>query len=163
MKKLDLLENKFTSIFAITILVLIDQITKYYTRLHLKGETVVVIENFFQFTYVENRGAAFGLMQGMQFVFAILSIFIIIALIFFYREQKKKNLNGLGMLSWILIFVISGAIGNLIDRLLFGFVTDMIDVSGIWKFVFNVADMYVVCGFIALAIYMVLFDIERKI
>lgn len=163
MKRLDLLENKIISIFIIVFLILVDQITKYLARLHLQEKSFVLINNFLQLTYVENRGAAFGLLQGMQWVFAILSVFVLFGLIYFYKEQKKKNLQGLSMLYWIIVFIIAGAIGNLIDRVAFGYVTDMIDVFGIWNYIFNVADIYIVCSFIALSIYMLIYDIERKI
>ena len=163
MKKLDLSADKFISVFLILIFVSLDQITKYLTRMYLREESLPIIRDLFHLTYVENRGIAFGFMQGTSVLFAILSIFVIIFLLFFYVQQKNKKLSNLHILSWSMIFIIAGAIGNLIDRVSFGFVTDMIDFKGIWSFVFNVADMYIVCGFIVLGIYILLFDKESKI
>lgn len=160
---MDLLENKITSIIIVIVLIVLDQYTKYITRLNLKDESIEIISNFFYLTYIENRGAAFGLFQGQHHFFAFLSILIIAILIFYYKKQKEKKLEKLNYLSLILILIISGAVGNLIDRIYFGFVTDMIDVSGIWSFVFNLADVYVVCGFICLVIYTILYDKESKI
>ncbi len=141
------------------ILLLVDQITKLWARtsLSLKG-SIPVIDDFFHLTYVENRGAAFGILQGKSVVFALISISVIVMLLLYYRSQKQKEASHLKMLLYIITAIIAGAIGNLIDRTLFGFVTDFIDFNGIWKFVFNVADIYVVCATILLALYILKFD-----
>lgn len=162
MKKSVLLKNSMSALLLV-ILVVIDQVTKYFARGNLKEVgSIPVIDNFFHLTYVENRGAAFGMLQGKYFFFVIMTIFAIVILTKYYISQKEKNSKHLKILSIVSIMIIAGAIGNLIDRMFFGFVTDMIDVKGVWEFVFNVADIYVVCGTILLGMYIVLYDKEHN-
>ncbi len=144
------------------ILLTIDQLTKYWARTSLaEQQSVEIIKNFFYLTYVENRGAAFGLFQGQQIIFLFATVVAVAALLYYYFLQKKKNAVHIKSLSFIVATIIAGAVGNLIDRLLLGFVTDMIDVQGIWVFVFNVADIYVVCATILLGLYILKFDAEK--
>ncbi len=139
----------------------LDQASKFWARevLQTKG-SISILGEFFRLTYVENRGAAFGLLQGQSVLFVIATFFAIISLSYIYYLQKKKNIPHLAYLKYILAMIFAGAVGNLIDRLTLGFVTDMIDVRGIWIFVFNVADIYVVCGTILLCAYILYYDKE---
>lgn len=151
------LNAKYLMILAA--LLLIDQITKYYVRLNLSViGTMPVIQDFFHLTYVENRGAAFGMMQGKSSVFVFATFVAIVALLVYYNIQKHNDGPHMTFLTYVILFIIAGAIGNLIDRVWLGFVTDFIDFRGIWQFVFNIADMYVVCATILLGIYVVKFD-----
>ncbi len=139
----------------------LDQASKFWARevLQTKG-SISILGEFFRLTYVENRGAAFGLLQGQSVLFVIATFIAIISLSYIYYLQKKKNIPHLAYLKYILAMIFAGAVGNLIDRLTLGFVTDMIDVRGIWIFVFNVADIYVVCGTILLCAYILYYDKE---
>lgn len=131
--------------------ILVDQITKHYA-MNLKGkENIIIIEDFLEFTYLENRGAAFGILQGKSLLFVIIAVLVIAYIIYFL--VKNPDLHLLIKISFALI--IGGAIGNLIDRLVRGYVVDFIFVRfwGYYDFpVFNVADMAVVIGVILLII-----------
>lgn len=138
-------------------LICIDQFSKYLALNYLKLEgSIPVIQNIFHLTYVENRGAAFGMFQNNQIVFIIVAVVAsIVGLYYIY----KKKLNLLGNISIVLI--ISGAIGNLIDRVRLGFVVDYFDFRFIWDYVFNVADIFVVVGTILLCIYIIVFEKDK--
>ena len=144
-------------ILTIIALIVIDQISKYLAVNNLANiGSIPIIENIFHLTYVENRGAAFGMFQNNQIVFIIVAVVAsIVGLYYIY----KKKLNLLGNISIVLI--ISGAIGNLIDRVRLGFVVDYFDFRFIWDYVFNVADIFVVVGTILLCIYIIVFEKDK--
>lgn len=147
---------------TVAIMLLLDQATKFWARTKLSTvETIPVLNKFFHLTYVENRGAAFGILQGKSLVFALIALVAITLLAYYYHSQKNKGSRHLALLSYIIAAIVAGALGNLIDRLAFGFVTDFIDFRGIWQFVFNVADIYVVCATFALGLYMLKYDSEN--
>lgn len=138
-------------IFLVVILIILDQLTKNWA-LSLKGKSnIVLIDKFLELSYVENRGAAFGILQGRSILFFIITIGV---LIFILRLFKKYPL----MSSWMklsLSLIAAGAIGNFIDRLARGYVIDFIFVRfwGYYDFpVFNVADICVVVGVIIMII-----------
>ncbi len=115
-------------------LVLADQITK----IAFTNKDYGIIH------YQENYGAAFSLLQGYRWLFIIVAIIVIIALIFYYKHAERK---------WPLIFIIAGSLGNLVDRLVLGYVRDFIDIR-VWP-VFNLADSLNLIGAIAIAYYLV--------
>jgi len=104
----------------------IDYTTKYIIKSHfLVYQSINIIDNFFKITYVKNNGIAFGMFQKMGNYFLFLTpLAIIFLLIFFY---KTKNKNFLLKISFTLI--IAGAVGNYIDRILYGYVIDFLDVD----------------------------------
>ena len=95
------------------------------------------------FTYVKNRGIAFGMFQGKLDIISIATVIAIVAIAYYlYKGRNKMSLlEKLGF-----TFVLAGAIGNMIDRIWRGFVIDMIDFRGIWSFVFNLADVWINIG-----------------
>lgn len=130
-----------------------DQLTKHIAVTKLMPlETVPVIKNILSFTYVENFGAAFGIMQHKKIV--LLVITFLIAAVFVIYTIKTKNKNKMYLIS--LCLILSGAVGNLIDRISRGYVVDMIQVLFIDFPVFNVADCCVVTGAVLLCIYVLL-------
>lgn len=143
----------------IVLLIGIDQASKMWALNYLKEiGSIPIIENVFHLTYVENRGAAFGMLQNNQ------SIFIIVALIasvfgLYYLHTKKVNFLGKASI----ILIIAGAIGNLIDRVRIGFVVDYFDFRFIWEYVFNIADIFVVVGTIMLCAYIIFFQEEKQV
>lgn len=139
-------------------LIILDQLSKYFVLNYLTHVgSIPIIENIFHLTYVENRGAAFGMLQNNQIIFVIVaSIATIGGLYYLYTN---KDLIFIAKASILLI--ISGAIGNLIDRLRLGFVVDYFDFRIFWEYVFNIADVYVVVGTILLCIYVIFFE-DRK-
>ena len=146
-------------ILIILSLIGIDQFSKYLALKYLKGvSSIPIISNVFHLTYVENRGAAFGLFQNNQIIFVVVAmIACIVGLYYLY----KKDLNLLAKSSIILL--ISGAIGNMIDRVRLGFVVDYFDFRIIWEYVFNVADIFVVVGTILLCIYILFFEDKEQV
>ncbi len=140
----------------ISILIIIDQAIKWISRTKLtKFESYPVIDGFFHFTYVENRGAAFGMLQNKTWFFVLITLVVVGYMIYF--TKKNKNIDK--KLTFVLSIITAGAIGNLIDRIWLGFVVDMFDFRGIWQFVFNFADICVVVGGILL-IFLIIKDKE---
>ena len=127
-----------------------------YTTLS-KVETIPLIKNVFHLTYVENRGAAFGMLKDQRWIFITLSVIILALLAAVIIKKKNKP----GYLSLGLSFVGAGAVGNLIDRIWLGFVVDLFDFRLINFPVFNVADIFVCLGAAILAIYFIIDD-EKK-
>lgn len=132
------------------LLVAIDQITKYISVESLKGaSSLVLIDKFLSLTYVENRGAAFGILQNARWVFIAFTFIALIFIIYYKLKYKPQSIT----LNSALCLITSGAVGNLIDRVGRGYVVDMIEVTFINYPVFNVADCFVVIGAILLSIY----------
>lgn len=123
------------------IIVLCDQITKLMVRMIMApGQTIPLIPKVFHLTYVQNPGAAFGMLAYRTDFFIMITIIVILfILLFFHRVGAGQKLLRIG-----LALQLGGAIGNLIDRLHFGHVTDFFDLL-IWP-VFNIADMAIVFG-----------------
>ena len=141
------------------VLVAIDQISKFLTVKFLRPiESIEVIKGIFRLTYVENRGAAFGILQNARWIFIIATIIAIICMVVYKIKYKptEKTVN------IALCLVLSGAVGNMIDRIMHGFVVDMLEVTFIDYPVFNVADCFVVIGAILLAIYILFIYKEPK-
>ena len=135
-------------------LLIIDQITKFAVRSRMEiGETLPVFRGVLDFTYVQNRGAAFSLFQNSQLITVILPVITMVAGVIFllHLRKKKEKLAELGVL-----LIISGGIGNLIDRTVMGFVTDMISVGNFP--VFNVADICVTVGCAVLILWVIIGD-----
>lgn len=138
---------KIKNLIIIFILILFDQIVKFICIEKLKPiGSFKIINNFFYLTYVENRGAAFGMLQGARYIFIILTILVLTFCFYYYKKIPKNKFETLTKIS--LTLVISGAIGNLIDRVFRGFVVDMFHFIFWGKefAVFNVADIFVVMG-----------------
>ena len=137
-------------IFALISLI-IDQIGKILVSNYLiLGQTIKIINNFFYLTYVQNKGAAFSILIGYRY------ILIIITFIFLYYLhkciKKQKSFNKLEIISYGLL--LGGIIGNLIDRIIYGYVIDYFDFM-IFNYnfpIFNLADSFIVIGCIILVI-----------
>ena len=143
-------------IYLIFILgMLLDYVTKIWAIGTLKGQPdITVIEGFFDFSYLENRGAAFGIFQGRVYLLAFVTIIIMAVLFVMYQKTKKKT----KLLTISTALIMTGAIGNLIDRLRYGFVVDFI--SWHWKNTyyfptFNVADICITVGTGLLILYII--------
>lgn len=135
--------------FLFLVLTVLDQASKYWARHTLQNiDKISVIKGVFSFTYVENRGAVWGILQGKYLLLAIFTVFITIGLMWFiYRIPKKPRYNWLQITMTLLL---SGAIGNLFDRFYFRFVTDFLYFELIDFPVFNIADCYVTISAILL-------------
>ena len=128
--------------------------TKQLAVSHLKGgRSFVLLPGVFELVYVENRGAAFGMMQGGQWLFVAIAVLIFAACaVFFVRSGRTY---------WSVCFVLlgAGALGNMADRLCLGYVRDFLYFSLIDFPVFNVADIYVT---VSCALLIVLTLTDRK-
>ncbi|MDD5120652.1 MAG: signal peptidase II [Candidatus Omnitrophica bacterium] len=121
-------------------IIFLDQTTKFFATKFLQVNTpVVFIKNFLNFTLVYNRGAAFGYFQNQLLLFIFISVFSIALIFYNLRDKKSSRIFKLS-----LSLVLGGAIGNLIDRLRFGFVIDFLDFR-VWP-VFNLADSFITIG-----------------
>ena len=140
---------------VIIVTVFLDQLTKYLTVLHLKPiDTLPIIEDVFHLTYVENTGAAFGMMKDARWVFMITSTLAIIGILGYMIHRyyvKKEKMPWMEALS--LSLILGGGIGNMIDRIMLGYVVDMFDLLLFNYPVFNLADCFVVVGAILGSIY----------
>lgn len=142
----------------VAILIVLDQIIKYWALNYLQVvESIPVINNIFNLTYVENRGAAFGMLQNNQTIFIVVAAIASCYGLYYLHTKKVNNIGKTGI-----ILVISGAIGNLIDRVRLGFVVDYLDFHIIWNYVFNLADCFVVVGTILLCIYIITSEEDKK-
>lgn len=145
-------------ILLTSVLIFIDQITKYLAIRYLKGRRpVVLIKDFFQFAYVENKGAAFGILEHKREFFIIITLVIIVFLTL-YLVKHINDMNNFGIISFSLL--IGGSAGNLFDRIRLGYVVDFISFKFFnqYKFpVFNMADIFIVCSTI-LIVFLVMFD-----
>ena len=141
-------------IAGIVLLTASDQCTKYLASFYLKDtEGITLIPGALKLQYLENRGMAFGMLQGKQvFLILICIIFLGAAVLLFFRVPKNSYYVPLITVTAVLA---GGAAGNLIDRILRGYVVDFIYFSLIDFPVFNVADIYVVCGGIALVLIVI--------
>ena len=124
----------------------LDQLTKYLVVVNMElYESISVIPGIFNFTYIQNDGAAFGMLDDQRWIFLVLSSVAIVGILgymFWKKPQDKLLLSAL-------ILIVSGGIGNMIDRIALGYVIDFIDFCAfpnLWKWVFNVADSFVCIG-----------------
>lgn len=146
--------------------IFLDQITKYLAVVHLKEkEAYVLWDQVFQLEYLENRGAAFGMLQNQQIFFFFSVILISAVVVWFYLcvPMEKKYLP----LRLCAIFIMAGAYGNFIDRLRLGYVIDFFYFKLIDFPVFNVADIYVTISTIVFCLLLFFYykeeDLERII
>lgn len=145
-------------IFALAfvlVLILFDQFTKDLAVSFLMNkDDFILIPGVLQFHYLENTGAAFSLLEGQQVLFAIITPILLLFIIYLlFRMPRVKKYTAL---NYVLLFLIAGAIGNYIDRIINHYVVDFIYFSLIDFPVFNVADCYVTVSVIIL-FFLVLF------
>lgn len=147
------------SIAIILIAVLLDRVTKTWAVSALKGqEAIELLPGVFQFNYVENSGAAFSFLSGQRALLLVITFAILAVVLFFlFRGRKEPLLYRIS-----LAMVAGGAVGNLIDRIAYGYVVDFLDFNLIHYPVFNVADCFVVVGAILLCVYFLFFQKEEK-
>lgn len=140
----------------ILLLIIIDQISKWMIQSKfLINESMPIIKNIFHLTYVQNFGAAFGILKHQKIFFVVMTIFVIGGIVIFLKKQK--NLHKL--VPYSLSLIVGGAIGNLIDRVRLGYVVDYFDFR-IWP-IFNIADISIVIGAVLLSYYLIFLDGAR--
>ena len=132
------------------IIFIIDQITKSIVSTYLKlNQSISLIDDFFYIRYIKNTGASWGILENSRLFLIIMSIIALVVLLRYSYSFKKTTLNlyGFG-------FLMGGILGNLSDRILYGYVKDFIDLI-IFNYdfpVFNIADIFIVIGVILLII-----------
>lgn len=152
--------KKIVGLFGIFLLIGLDQFTKYTAKNFLEGKNPIeLLPGIFELQYLENRGAAFGILQDKGIFLIILTIFVTLLLIYIFikipSEKKYVPLHLIGIL------LISGALGNMIDRLWRGYVIDFFYFKWIDFPIFNVADCYVTIS-ACLLIFLYLFYYKEE-
>ena len=140
-----------TDAIILVLLVILDQFTKHLAVIHLKDKPAIpLIKDVFELNYLENRGAAFGVLQNQKIFFLVISVIILIAVVFvLFKVPDDKKYS---LLHVLLIMVASGGIGNMIDRIRLEYVVDFFSFVLINFPIFNVADIYVTVSMFGLAI-----------
>ena len=134
-------------------LIAADLLTKL-TASNLGSREVVLIPGVLSLSYIENRGAAFGIMQGRQWLLIVISaVMIAAAVVFYIRRIRDIQYRYLRVL---IVFLVAGALGNMIDRIMLGYVRDFIYFKLIDFPVFNVADIYVTVSAVLILIWIIL-------
>lgn len=155
-------KNIIMGIIFIILGILLDQIVKIIIRVNLEvGKNIPILKGFFHITHIENTGAAWGGLSNLTVFLIILSIGILGFFIYLYKDIDFKNKK---VFSISLVMVISGTIGNLIDRIIFQSVTDFLDfyIFGYDYPVFNIADILLVIGFFIFLVDLVFLSDKRK-
>lgn len=148
-------------LICVAVLVFLDQLSKWLAVILLEGQpSFYLIPGVLRFTYVENRGAAFGMLADNRWVFLVLSTLSIVCLLgFMIYSKPQSRLERAG-----LALVLAGGIGNMIDRVLLGYVIDFIDFCAfpkLWNWVFNVADSCICIGVGLLIIYIIKLSVSE--
>lgn len=148
----------FYAILAV-VLVIIDQLTKILTRNLIElGESITFIPGLLDLTYIKNTGAAWSILENHTWLLTVLSA--VIVLVIAWLMLKHFFANWVGTLSAVLIM--AGGVGNLIDRCVFKYVTDMIQTTFMDFPVFNFADCCITVGVVLLVIYVLFFCKDEK-
>lgn len=141
--------------------VILDQLSKLWILGAFElGESREVLSGILNWTYIQNKGAALGILSEHRWVFMILSAVLIAAILLFIVFSKDITRP----LVVVLAMILGGGIGNMIDRFAYGYVIDFIDVKFLpfWKWIFNVADIFVTVGAVLLAAVYILTELKRK-
>lgn len=142
-------------------LLFLDQFTKYLTVTHLQNSPVVLIEDVFSLRYVENRGIGFGFFQGKVPMILALNVVVLLCIVAFLMKLPiSKRITPVRI---TLLFTISGALGNIIDRIRLGYVVDMLSFDFINFPVFNVADIYVTVSIFVFALMYIFYYKDNEL
>ena len=135
---------------VIALLVGLDQLVKFLVKTNISmGEQVDFIPYILGLNHIHNTGAAFSMLSGARWFFVVLTVVVVIGMLYVLLAKKITHPFG----AWSMVLVVGGAIGNLIDRVLYGYVVDMFEVLFMNFAIFNVADIFVVVGGIAFCVY----------
>lgn len=142
----------------IFIIIAFDQITKILATEYLKGkEPVSFIKGVVRFKYAENTGMAFSLFSGARWIFVVLTLIVCAVALWYIFSNRCKHLWPY----WSIAVIVSGGLGNLIDRAFYGYVVDFIEPVFIDFAIFNIADCAVTLGGVSLIAYLI-FDMFKK-
>jgi signal peptidase II len=148
--------KRFVALGCAAVLVAIDQLIKQWGLNVLREKiSIEIIPGFFNLTYVENRGAAFGVFQGQTMMLSIVTAALLLAIAAAVALNKLKP----DFLLWSISIGLAGGVGNLVDRLSRGFVVDYLDFSALFGFpLFNFADCLVVTATALVLVYFLLLE-----
>src|SRR6056297_1736850 len=142
------------------LIIFVDQLSKFLIRSNFyQSQRLSIIEDYFYLTFVKNRGAAFGILEGQRSFFILTTIFFLVFIIYLYKKELPK----IFVAKIAIIFLLGGSIANLIDRIIFHYVTDFIafDILDFYQLpVINIADIFIFFGVLIL-IYQLLFLADR--
>ncbi|MBQ3055319.1 MAG: signal peptidase II [Oscillospiraceae bacterium] len=143
------------SVLVFLAIVLLDQVVKYWAVEVLQPiHSIPVIDGVLHWTYAENTGAAFSMLSGQRFFLILIPLLVCAVLLCLLLSKRVSHPLG----HWALVFLLGGAVGNLIDRVFHGFVVDFVDVRLINFAIFNVADIFVTVGAGMLILYLLCFS-----
>lgn len=149
------------SILFVILLVVLDQASKIYLTLVNKTSPIdlEVIRGFFRITYTCNDGAAFSILKGKRVFFIIMTIVVVCLIVYYLLKNKVYWVE-----KYSLLLIISGAVGNLIDRIMYGYVIDFLDfiIFGYDFPVFNIADSFITIGAIGLIVSILFLNKEGE-
>lgn len=147
------INKKYKIVIFVTILVLLEQLTKIVILKNRENLPITVINNVFMLSYVENSGVAFGIKVGNVWSFIIVNI-VILGIIIKFMYSQLQELNNKTII--ILSLVLAGGISNLVDRIFRGYVVDFLDITPIINFpVFNFADIMIVVAVFIFGVMMI--------
>ena len=145
------------------IVILLDQLTKWAVAAHMEiGERVPLIEPYIGLLSHRNRGAAWGMLEGQMWLFAIVTVVVVGGIVYYFQKEGKDQ----PLFAWSLMLLLGGAIGNFIDRMVRGEVVDFISILiPVIQYdfpIFNVADASLTIGVILVIIYLFLDEKKNK-
>ena len=150
-----------TSILCVIAGIILDQYTKFLAVIHLQDAPIVLIDGVFELRYLENRGAAFGMMQNQQTFFLVMGVILLIAVSILYVRLPQTN--RFFPLRVCFVLLTSGAIGNMIDRASVNYVVDFLYFKLIDFPIFNVADIYVTVSAILIMLLILFYYKEEEL
>lgn len=169
------IKSEVLAICGVLVLVLLDQVSKFLAVMYLApkegGRDIILWEGVFRLQYLENRGAAFGVLQGKRIIFFIITVLILLGIMWaFHRLPMERRFVPMEVIA---VFIFAGAVGNFVDRMRLGYVIDFFYFELINFPVFNVADIYVTCATILFGVLFlfyykeedlnrILFSLKRK-
>ncbi len=139
------------------VILLLDRLSKIWIMNNIDlGTSWVLINGILNISYLHNRGAAFGIMQGQAWLFLTLAALVIAAAVYYNSKYNPSR-----CIQYALALIVGGSLGNLVDRLLYRSVVDFISIG--WFPVFNVADMAIVSGGILFMLYILKTDLGESV
>lgn len=156
------LRYNLTGLLAMIVLIALDQWTKYLAVRYLKGQAAIILwKGVFELHYLENRGAAFGILQGKKAVFVVCTAVVLAFIAYAYhRAPITKRFH---LIRLIGILLGAGAVGNMIDRVSNSYVVDFLYFSLIDFPIFNVADCYVTVGAVLMVVLLLFYYREEEL
>lgn len=146
------------SLIICAAVILLDQVSKYLVVQNIaQGASVRCIDGLFHLTYIQNKGAAFGMLSDRRWIFMVVSVVAIGAILVYILKAKPQNMwekTALGM-------IVGGGIGNMIDRVVNGYVVDFVEVEFMDFAVFNVADAFVTVSCGILIVYVLVLTVKE--